>query len=87
MRSAPLLTRCVKATAAATLGAAQAGWAAVAGDPTILRCHAGYWDGRFYGDAGASLAVLKAGYNLDTLQLRYQGVDWRKEENWQCNAR
>ena len=33
----------------------------LAGDPSILRCHGSYWDARFYGDAGASLAMLKVG--------------------------
>lgn len=28
-----------------------------------------------------------AGYNLDSLMLRYQGVDWRDRANWACNAK
>lgn len=35
---------------------------------------------------GSSAAVLKAGYNIDSLMLRYQGVDWRDTNNWGCNA-
>lgn len=29
---------------------------------------------------------LQAGYNLDSLMMRYQGVDWRDPAFWQCNA-
>lgn len=28
-----------------------------------------------------------AGYTLDSLMLRYQGVDWRDRANWACNAK
>ncbi len=35
---------------------------------------------------GASDAVLKQGYNLDCLMLRYQGIDWRDYSNWNCNG-
>jgi hypothetical protein len=29
----------------------------------------------------------RAGYNLDCLLARYQGVDWRNRDNWNCNSR
>lgn len=35
----------------------------------------------------SSLAILRAGYNLDSFMVRYQGVDWTNEANWECNAR
>lgn len=35
---------------------------------------------------GSSAAILAAGYNIDSLMLRYQGVDWRDKANWGCNA-
>ena len=35
---------------------------------------------------GASSAVLRAGYNLDCLMLRYGGVDWRDRTFANCNA-
>ena len=38
-------------------------------------------------DSGASLALLSAGYNLDTLLTKYQGVDWWNQRTWGCNAR
>jgi hypothetical protein len=30
---------------------------------------------------------LQAGYNLDSLMVRYQGIDWRDPAYWSCNAR
>lgn len=32
-----------------------------------------------------SRTVLEAGYTLDTLQLKYQGVNWTDTANWNCN--
>jgi len=33
-----------------------------------------------------SRAVLAANYTLDTVQLKYQGVNWTDTANWGCNA-
>lgn len=41
---------------------------------------------RRYAEIGSSAAILDAGYNIDALMLRYQGVDWRDKVNWGCNA-
>ncbi len=65
----------------------QVGWEVLAKEGAVFKCYANPWDTRYYSDSGASLAVLKAGYNLDTLLTRYQGVDWWKQENWGCNER
>ena len=71
----------------ASLDTAQAGWELLAADEAVLRCYNNSWDARYYSDSGAGLALLNAGYNLDSLMLRYQGVDWRSKDNWECNAR
>lgn len=39
-----------------------------------------------YAEMGSSASILRAGYNIDSLMARYQGVDWRQTENWGCNA-
>ncbi len=65
----------------------RAGWALLAAEPGVFRCHASPWDARFSSDAGASLAVLRAGFGLDCLLARYQGVDWSQPAAWGCNAR
>jgi hypothetical protein len=33
-----------------------------------------------------SRTILKAGYTLDSLQLKYQGVNWTDPTNWRCNS-
>jgi hypothetical protein len=56
-------------------------------DAHALGCYRSKWLTILYGELGISDAILSAGYNLDTLMLRYSGrVDWRKRENWNCNA-
>lgn len=56
-------------------------------DPYVFACHRDRWDTIYYSELGASLAILKAGYNIDSLMLRYQGIDWRNKASWGCNAR
>jgi hypothetical protein len=53
----------------------------------VFQCHKGRWDAIYFSELGSSWAILAAGYNLDSLMLRYQGVDWRNKDNWNCNAR
>jgi hypothetical protein len=64
-----------------------AGWKVLAAKPGVFRCHTDPWDTRYFSDAGASLTILEAGWGLDSLLTRYQGVDWTRSENWQCNQR
>ena len=56
-------------------------------DPDVLRCHQDVWASLYHGELGASAAMLRAGYNLGSLLLKYQGVDWRLGGNWACNGR
>jgi hypothetical protein len=42
-----------------------------------LACHSVQWELAWYSEAGASLALLQAGYNLDSLLERYQVGRWR----------
>lgn len=53
----------------------------------IFRCHKNRWDTRYHSDAGASLAMFKSGWTIDTLMSRYQGIDWKNTDTWQCNQR
>mmetsp|Transcript_12697 Transcript_12697/g.38289 ORF Transcript_12697/g.38289 Transcript_12697/m.38289 type:complete len:419 (-) Transcript_12697:2891-4147(-) len=56
-------------------------------DGKVFTCYTSMWDVIFYGELGSSLAILKAGYNLESFMSRYRGVDWRQESNWECNSR
>lgn len=51
-------------------------------DAKVFQCWHSMWDVIWHGELGSSLAILKAGYNLDSLMLRYQGVDWQDHANW-----
>lgn len=53
----------------------------------IFTCYTSMWDTIFYSELGSSLAILNAGYNLDSFMARYQGVNWREKANWECNSR
>lgn len=56
-------------------------------DGTVFECYTNMWDVIFFSELGSSWTVLAAGYTVDTLMLRYQGVDWTNLDNWDCNAR
>lgn len=55
-------------------------------DGNVFNCYESMWDTIYHSEVGSSHAVLKAGYTLDSLMLRYQGVDWHNQSNWQCNG-
>eukprot|EP01025_Chloroclados_australasicus_P047486 TRINITY_DN532_c0_g2_i1.p1 TRINITY_DN532_c0_g2~~TRINITY_DN532_c0_g2_i1.p1 ORF type:complete len:419 (-),score=10.73 TRINITY_DN532_c0_g2_i1:1857-3113(-) len=55
-------------------------------DPYIFQCHTKLAAAIHYGEFGSSLAILNAGYNIASLQLRYEGVDWRYTDSWKCNG-
>ena len=63
------------------------GWRLLAQQPAIFMCHNNTWESRYHADVGASLAVMRAGWTIDTLLTRYQGVDWTAAASWQCNQR
>lgn len=53
---------------------------------SVLQCHKDMAEMVTLSEIGMSKAVLEAGYNLDCLMLRYQGVDWRDSRAQGCNA-
>mmetsp|Transcript_3206 Transcript_3206/g.9295 ORF Transcript_3206/g.9295 Transcript_3206/m.9295 type:complete len:532 (-) Transcript_3206:1175-2770(-) len=53
---------------------------------TVFRCYNHIHLTMFHSELGASKAILDAGFGLDCLMLRYQGVDWQNRTNWRCNA-
>ena len=56
-------------------------------DGTVFECYTNMWDVIYYSELGSNWAVLSAGYGIDSLMLRYQGVDWTDLDTWDCNAR
>ena len=65
----------------------QVGLQTMLDDGNVFKCHKDMWDAIYYSELGSSLAILKSGFNLDSLMARYQGVDWSDEHNWGCNSR
>ena len=53
---------------------------------SVFSCHASMLDTIWHSEIGASAALLEAGYNLDCLLAKYQGVDWRNSSFHGCNA-
>lgn len=56
-------------------------------DKNVFACWDSMWDVIWHGELGSSLAILNAGFNLDSFVMRYQGVDWRDKANWGCNGK
>lgn len=52
----------------------------------VLTCKTDYNDAVVNGEIGASQMVLKKNYQIASLQIKYQGVDFRKKENENCNS-
>ena len=52
----------------------------------MFRCHENIADAVYHAELGSSAAILDAGYTIDSLMLRYRGVDWSDARNWGCNA-
>jgi hypothetical protein len=50
------------------------------------RCFDSWNDAVYYGEIGISRAVLAAGYNIGSLMLRYQGVNFRDSQYHNCNG-
>lgn len=55
-------------------------------DANVFRCYNRYTEVIYHAELGASLAILKAGFNLHSMMMRYKNVDWRDSNNWNCNG-
>jgi hypothetical protein len=53
----------------------------------VLQCHEGHNDWVYHSEVGSSAAMFAADFTIDSLMLRYQGVDWQNSVNYACNAR
>ena len=57
------------------------------GSGSVFSCYETLHDTIYFSELGSSAVILEAGYNIASLMLRYQGIDWREKENWNCNER
>ncbi|KAK9841148.1 hypothetical protein WJX74_000759 [Apatococcus lobatus] len=65
----------------------QTGMAILQGSGSVFSCYETLHDTIYFSELGSSAVILEAGYNIASLMLRYQGIDWRDKENWACNER
>lgn len=56
-------------------------------DAGVFSEHREFPDAVKDGEWAMTPAIFAAGYTIDTLLYKYQGVDWRDERNWLCNDR
>jgi len=63
----------------------QVGFTILTKQTGIFRCHANYNDAIDNGEVAASQLILHANYQIASLQSKYQGWDFRKQENQGCN--
>jgi len=40
------------------------------GDPEVMTCHSTPWAAKYHSELGAVAALLKAGFNIDSLLIR-----------------
>lgn len=52
---------------------------------TIFTNHPSKRDAIVHGEYGVSRAILDAGFTMDCLLYRYEGVNWRDPANWNLN--
>eukprot|EP01024_Parvocaulis_polyphysoides_P043143 TRINITY_DN39389_c0_g1_i1.p2 TRINITY_DN39389_c0_g1~~TRINITY_DN39389_c0_g1_i1.p2 ORF type:complete len:287 (+),score=18.45 TRINITY_DN39389_c0_g1_i1:393-1253(+) len=56
-------------------------------DGKVFQSYTSFWDTIYYSELGSSLAILNAGYNVDSFMMRYQNVNWADQSTWACNQR
>jgi len=63
----------------------QVGFTLLTNQTEIFRCHTNYRSAVANGEVAASQLLLLANYQIASLQSKYQGWDFRKQENQRCN--
>lgn len=56
-------------------------------EASVFQCHNETKRVQTYGIMGASRAIFRAGFSIDSFMMRYQGLDWTNQTNWDCNGR
>jgi hypothetical protein len=52
---------------------------------SVFSCHKDKIETILKGEYGLTLALLDANMNFDSLLLKYNGVNWLDQKNWNCN--
>lgn len=65
----------------------QPGLAILESEAKVMQCYDNILESQTYSEIGASAAILKANYSLDSFMTRYRKVEWLEKQNWGCNER
>ena len=65
----------------------QVGLGVLEADGRVLKCHNGSDEERWHSELGASAAILRSNFSIDSFLTRYRKVDWTNTKNWECNQR
>ena len=64
----------------------QIGLSVLLRDQNVFKCFSSVLEAIWHAELGSSVAIFEAGYTIDSLMLRYDGVDWTNVSNHQCNG-
>jgi hypothetical protein len=64
----------------------QVGLQLLMADGDVFKCYDHIHLTMFHSELGASKVILDAGYTIDCLMMRYQGVNWQDKSQWHCNS-
>ncbi|KAK9808001.1 hypothetical protein WJX73_002333 [Symbiochloris irregularis] len=62
------------------------GLKALADAGTVFHCWETMAETVIHSELGASIVIKEAGFSIDSLMLRYQGLDWRDSQSNACNG-
>jgi len=65
----------------------QIGLGIIEAEGRSMQCYESAADALSLSVMGASAAILKANYSIDSFMARYRRVDWLDKKNWGCNQR
>lgn len=66
--------------------AVQVGLRLLMEDRYVFSCHAHWASAVMFAELGSSGLMLRAGFNIASMMLRYHGLDWRDRTLWNCNG-
>ena len=67
--------------------ALQIGLGIIEAEGKAMKCYENPAESLSLSVMGASTAILKANYSIDSFMARYRRVEWLDKKNWGCNQR
>jgi hypothetical protein len=82
-----ILSCCTETAPAQSTQRSQAGLDLMLTKSIAFQCHSSPEAAAYHTGAALSKIFLDEKYNLASLMLKYDGVDWRDSRHWNCNSR